>query len=156
MCLRNRGTFQNYLLVPRLSARPSSQRFPTLRRHAHFKLLSVTRPRIKAGFVEPMLLLRTEQLPESDGWMYEIKLDGYRAQAIKTLGKLQLRSRNNNDFSVRYSSIANALSKLPNETVVDGEIVALDQTGKPSFNALQNYQSTQPWPDFPLMTRSPF
>ena len=64
-----------------------------------------------------MLLLRTEQLPESDGWMYEIKLDGYRAQAIKTLGKLQLRSRNNNDFSVRYSSIANALSKLPNETV---------------------------------------
>ena len=79
-----------------------------------------------------MLLLRTEQLPESDGWMYEIKLDGYRAQAIKTLGKLQLRSRNNNDFSVRYSSIANALSKLPNETVVDGEIVALDQTGKPS------------------------
>jgi len=91
-----------------------------------------------------MLLLRTERLPEGDDWMYEIKLDGYRAQAIKTLGKLQLRSRNNNDFSVRYASIAKALTKLPNETVVDGEILALDQTGKPSFNALQNYQSTEP------------
>ena len=92
-----------------------------------------------------MLLLRTERLPEGGGWMYEIKLDGYRAQAIKTLGKLQLRSRNNNDFSVRYSTIANVLTTtLPDETVVDGEIVALDQTGKPSFNALQNYQSTQP------------
>jgi len=76
-----------------------------------------------------MLLLQTERLLEGDGWMYEIKLDGYRAQGIKTLGKLQPRSRNNNDFSVRYSSVANALSKLPNETVVDGEIVALDQTG---------------------------
>jgi bifunctional non-homologous end joining protein LigD len=73
-----------------------------------------------------------------------VKLDGYRAQAIKTLAKLQLRSRNNNDFSVRYSTIANALSKLPNETVVDGEIVALDQTGKPSFNALQNYNQRNP------------
>ena len=84
-----------------------------------------------------MLLLRTERLPEGGGWMYEIKLDGYRAQAIKTLGKLQLRSRNNNDFSVRYSTIANVLTTtLPDETVVDGEIVALDQTGKPSFSAL--------------------
>jgi ATP-dependent DNA ligase len=83
----------------------------------------------KAAFVEPMLLLRADTLPEGDAWQYELKFDGYRALAIKTGGKVQLRSRNDNDFSFRYPAIARALSSLPNETVVDGEIVALDQSG---------------------------
>ena len=75
----------------------------------------------KAAFVEPMLLLRAENLPEGEAWQYELKFDGYRALAIKTGGKIQLRSRNDNDFSLRYSAIAKALSSFPNETVVDGE-----------------------------------
>ena len=74
----------------------------------------------KAAFVEPMLLLRAENLPEGDAWQYELKFDGYRALAIKTGGKIHLRSRNDNDFSLRYPAIARALSSLPNETVVDG------------------------------------
>jgi ATP-dependent DNA ligase len=64
----------------------------------------------KAAFVEPMLLLRAETLPEGDAWQYELKFDGYRALAIKTGGKIQLRSRNDNDFSRRYPAIAKALS----------------------------------------------
>ena len=80
----------------------------------------------KAAFVEPMLLLRADNLPEGDAWQYELKFDGYRALAIKTGGKIQLRSRNDNDFSLRYPAIAKGLSSLPNETVVDGEVVALD------------------------------
>ena len=90
-----------------------------------------------------MLLLRTEKLPEGPDWAYEIKLDGYRALAFKTGGKLQLRSRNDNDFAPRYPSIAKALASLPDDTAVDGEIVALDAEGKPSFNALQNYGSSK-------------
>ena len=90
-----------------------------------------------------MLLLRTEKLPEGPDWAYEIKLDGYRALAFKTGGKLQLRSRNDNDFALRYPSIAKALASLPDDTAVDGEIVALDAEGKPSFNALQNYGSSK-------------
>jgi bifunctional non-homologous end joining protein LigD len=96
-----------------------------------------------AKFIEPMLLLRTEKLHEGAEWLYEIKFDGYRALAFKTGGKVHLRSRNDNDFSGRYPAIVKALVSLPNDTVVDGEVVALDESGKPSFNALQNYGSSK-------------
>jgi hypothetical protein len=79
-------------------------------------------------------------LLEGPAWQYELKLDGYRALAFKTGGKLSLRSRNDKDFVVRYPSIAKALTKLPDETVIDGEIVAVDEDGKP-FEALQNSAS---------------
>ena len=55
-------------------------------------------------------------------------------------GTFNLRSRNDNDFNVRYPVIAKALASMPDDTVIDGEIVALDGDGKPSFNMLQNYK----------------
>jgi DNA ligase D-like protein (predicted ligase) len=70
-----------------------------------------------------------------------VKLDGYRALAMKTAGKVQLRSRNDNDFSLRYHGIVKALQPMPDETVIDGEVIALDAEGRPSFNMLQNYGS---------------
>ena len=88
-----------------------------------------------------MLLLRTERLSEGRDWLHELKFDGYRALAIKTGGKVQLRSRNDNDFNGRYPGIVKALQSMPDETVLDGEVVALDRDGKPSFNLLQNYGS---------------
>ena len=96
----------------------------------------------KAAFVEPMLLLKSSSLPDDDGWIREIKLDGYRAIAFKSAGKLQLRSRNDNDMAVRYPGVARALAKLPDDTVIDGELAALDAEGRPSFNMLQNYGSS--------------
>jgi DNA ligase D-like protein (predicted ligase) len=84
------------------------------------------------------LLLKTDALPEGDRWIHELKVDGYRAIAFKSGGKLQLRSRNDNDFSRRYPGVLKGLTNLPDETVIDGEVVAFDADGKPSFSVLQN------------------
>jgi len=81
----------------------------------------------KARFIEPMLLLRTNRLPEGDAWEYEVKLDGYRAIAFKSGGRAHLRSRNDKDFGGKYPGIVKALSTLPDETVIDGEVVAFRQ-----------------------------
>ena len=65
---------------------------------------------MKAGFIEPMLLQRAPELPEGDGWVIELKLDGYRAIAFKTGGRVQLRLRNDKDFNNRYPDVVKGLS----------------------------------------------
>jgi bifunctional non-homologous end joining protein LigD len=101
--------------------------------------------RTPAGFIEPMLLQQTDRLPTDGGrWAYELKLDGYRAIAANTGAGIRLWSRSGNDFTKRYASIARGLAKLPPHTVLDGEVVALDDEGRPSFNALQNADANAP------------
>ena len=68
----------------------------------------------------------------------EVKLDGFRAEGIKSGGRVHLRSRRDKDFNAKYPAIVQALAAMPDETVIDGEIVALE-SGRPSFSALQNY-----------------
>ena len=67
-----------------------------------------------------MLLLRTDSLPDSEQWLYELKLDGYRAIAFKRDGAVYLRSRNDNDFNGRYPGVVKGLAKMPDNTVIDG------------------------------------
>ena len=96
----------------------------------------------RAGFIAPMLLLRTERLPDDrQRWLYQLKLDGYRCIAFTRGRELALRSRNDKDFSRRYPGVLKGLAGLPPDTVVDGEVVAFDAEGRPSFSALQNQGS---------------
>lgn len=69
-----------------------------------------------ARFIAPMLLLRTDSLPDSAQWLYELKLDGYRAIAFKRDGVVHLRSRNDNDFSGRYPGVVKGFAKMPDNT----------------------------------------
>jgi ATP-dependent DNA ligase len=96
-----------------------------------------------ARFIEPMECLPVEKIPEGDLWSYELKLDGYRIEAVKSDCKVTLYSRRGTDFSQRFEYVASALDGLPDETVIDGEIVALDEQGKPNFNLLQNFRSAE-------------
>jgi len=61
--------------------------------------------KIVASFVHPMLALSASSLPEGPEWEYELKLDGYRALAIKTGRQVQLRSRNDKDFRGRFPGV---------------------------------------------------
>jgi ATP-dependent DNA ligase len=71
----------------------------------------------------------------------EIQLDGYRAQVINSDGKLILFSRRRKSFNRQFPLIVEALGDLPENTVIDGEVVALDESGRPDFNMLQNFRS---------------
>ena len=95
--------------------------------------------RVAPSFIQPMTAKVVQALPEGDEWSYEVKFDGYRALLIKDGDRIQVRSRNNNDLTRTYPSVATAASRLRAESaVVDGEIVAVDDEGRPSFQALQH------------------
>ncbi|MDB6004316.1 MAG: ATP-dependent ligase [Prosthecobacter sp.] len=95
-------------------------------------------------FIEPMQCLAVTDLPEGDGWSYEIKFDGYRCLACKAGSKVTLFSRNEKSLNDRFPALVEALTAMPGDFAVDGEIVALDETGRPSFQLLQNSSSEQP------------
>src|SRR5216683_7944785 len=77
-------------------------------------------------FVEPMACLAVADVPAGPEWEYELKFDGYRAIAFKTRNRVHLMSRNGKDFSQRFAELGRPLEPLSDETVIDGEIVALD------------------------------
>jgi bifunctional non-homologous end joining protein LigD len=91
-------------------------------------------------FVEPMLAKATTSPPSGD-WVYEIKFDGFRALALKQGRKVALRSRNDKDLAEKFPEIRQAIARIDARNVtLDGEIVALDARGRPSFQLLQDYE----------------
>lgn len=99
-------------------------------------------PRMEPKFIAPMKCLFVKRLLKGADLLYEIKFDGYRALAIKDGTKVSLISRNQKDLTRNYSTVAEGLLELDcTEVVLDGEIVALDQGGRPSFQMLQRYES---------------
>jgi bifunctional non-homologous end joining protein LigD len=91
------------------------------------------------GTYSPMLATLSAELPRGEGWEYEVKFDGYRALAYVRGGECELVSRNDNDLTGRFPEIARAVVKATKtpSAVLDGEVVALDEQGRPSFSAMQ-------------------
>ena len=90
--------------------------------------------------LRPMLATASSDLPEEHGndWAFELKWDGVRALAYVRNGDLRLESRNGNDITPRYPEIhALADAAQGRELVLDGEVVAFDEHGRPSFSRLQ-------------------
>jgi bifunctional non-homologous end joining protein LigD len=89
--------------------------------------------------VRPMLATSADRLPENGDWSYEVKWDGYRAIAVKNHDTVKLASRNEKDLTREYPMVAAAVASLGRRAaVLDGEIVALDNRGRPTFQALHH------------------
>jgi bifunctional non-homologous end joining protein LigD len=90
------------------------------------------------AFIKPQLALEAERAPEGTGWLHELKLDGYRMQARKDGGSVQMLTRSGLDWTAKMPSVADAVRGLPvGEATLDGEVVVVSETGTTIFADLQ-------------------
>ncbi len=95
-------------------------------------------------FVQPMAASLVDALPTGDEWLYEAKFDGYRVLALKDGSTVKLLSRKGNDLTADYPAIRSAVSGLNAKAIIiDGEVVAFDEAGRPSFQHL-HHRSAKP------------
>jgi bifunctional non-homologous end joining protein LigD len=83
------------------------------------------------GFIKPQLATLKMKAP-SEGWIHEIKYDGYRAQVHLDKGTARILTRNGHDWTKRFSAIAGTF-KLKSQTIFDGEVVVILDDGKASM-----------------------
>jgi bifunctional non-homologous end joining protein LigD len=103
----------------------------------------------KIGFIEPMKCKLLEEIPTGDDWIYEIKFDGIRGLAVKQGADVEIYSRLKNKLTERFADIADAVKSCKCKSVVlDGEVVALEKSGRSSFQLLQ--MSRMPGEDPPI------
>ncbi|HMG82684.1 MAG TPA: DNA ligase D [Ferruginibacter sp.] len=91
--------------------------------------------------ITPMLATLVDAPFDEDGWLYEVKWDGYRTVAFINKDKVELKSRNDKSFNKKFYPIYDAVKRLGFDAVLDGEIVVLDDKGKSDFGDLQNWRS---------------
>lgn len=102
------------------------------------KALSSLPKELQPTFLKPQLALEATTPPADGGWVHELKLDGYRIQARKSKGKVQLLTRSGLDWTYRVPAVAEAVAKLgPESMTLDGEVVVLAADGTTNFADLQ-------------------
>ncbi|MDP9000898.1 MAG: DNA ligase D [Myxococcota bacterium] len=95
--------------------------------------------KLALGYQDVQLATLAAEPPAGPGWSYELKFDGYRILALKADAEVRLVSRNHQDWTDEFTSVAAAVSRLgAKDCALDGEICALDAQGRPSFQLLQN------------------
>jgi hypothetical protein len=92
---------------------------------------------IEPAFIEPMQCKPVASLPVGEKWAFELKLDGYRCIAVKHGKEVTVFSRHEKVLNQRFPGVVDALASLKSDFVLDGELVALDPQGRPSFKLLQ-------------------
>ncbi len=117
----------------------------TKKKSAPQKLNSLKQRKL-SDFIKPMLASTAAHVIDGDEWLFELKWDGYRAIAEVEKGEIRLYSRNGLSFREKYPVITEALSRLKHSAILDGEIVLLDEEGKPSFQKLQHYEDNTGYP----------
>src|SRR5712691_10824866 len=101
--------------------------------------LKAPRRAVTVAEAEPMLAETREQPFSKPGWLFELKLDGYRVRAAREQGVARLLTRKGNDITAAFPELARALAALPFEGFIfDAELVVPDEAGRPSFQRLQN------------------
>ncbi len=90
------------------------------------------------AFQEPQLATLVDDVPPGDSWIHEIKYDGYRLELAVGDGVATAWTRNGKDWSDKFKALVKAAAKLPAGCLIDGEAVAIDDEGKPSFQLLQS------------------
>jgi bifunctional non-homologous end joining protein LigD len=105
--------------------------------------ISSTEGAVKAEMptsLEPMLATLGNAVPSGSDWLYEVKWDGYRALCFIEGGKVRMVSRRGTKLDKQFAPVAQALAQSvkADNTIIDGEVVALDESGNPSFQHLQN------------------
>src|SRR6185436_14293681 len=94
--------------------------------------------RKRPAFIKPQLAVLADEAPTGDGWVHEVKLDGYRIELIIDAEDARLYTRSGADWTDRFQSIARAAEELPGKSLIlDGEVVVPDASGVSSFSALQ-------------------
>jgi bifunctional non-homologous end joining protein LigD len=102
------------------------------------KALPGARKVLMPEFVAPQLATLTDKPPPGDQWFHELKFDGYRLQCHLDAGQVRLWTRNENDWTAKFPSVVKAVKALRvKSAILDGEIVALDASGRASFQRLQ-------------------
>src|SRR2546423_9130307 len=95
--------------------------------------------------IYPMLAESITQPFDSSDWLFEIKWDGYRAVAFIENGKVRLVSRNQNELTSRYPELKDMAGFVKaKNAILDGEVVALDEQGRPSFSLMQQRTGFRP------------
>lgn len=89
--------------------------------------------------IDPMLCMLVKEPPVTEDYLYEIKWDGYRIVSYVQNGKVKMLSRSGLNYTNKYPPISRALSELGHEIIIDGEVVVLNDLGKPDFSAVQLY-----------------
>jgi bifunctional non-homologous end joining protein LigD len=94
--------------------------------------------RTDPAFIEPMQCKPVSALPAGEKWTFEVKLDGYRCIAVKRAKHVTLFSRHESVLNRRFSGVVRAIASIDGDFILDGELVALDSQGRPSFQLMQD------------------